>query len=150
MSTKGIFLSDDSICGKPTVIGYDKRFRWRWIATQLNTFIFAVDFGDETVTVNAIEEFLTEAFAYAKKNYTGWPRGFQSGLGVIVILQSFSVSDEAVSYCRQLKSGKRWAGFSVPVTIDTSANQVHSFDHMPFWGWIYFPYFRKTIDELVG
>ena len=97
LQSKSVFLSEDSIGGRPTVIGYDKQFRWRWFATQLNTFIVAVDFGNETVTVESIENVLNEAFAYAKQNYSGWPRGFQSALGSIVIVISSSIEDTAAT-----------------------------------------------------
>ncbi len=148
LQSKSVFLSEDSIGGKPTVIGYDKQFRWSWFATQLNTFVVAVDFGDETVTVDSIENVLTESFAYAKQNYRGWPRGFQSALGSIVIAISSSIDDEAAAYCRELKSGKKWAGFSVPVAVDAGSGQVHVFEKRPMWGSIYYPYFKQTIDEL--
>lgn len=147
---KSIFLSEDAINQKPTVVGYDKQFKWRWFATQLNTFVFAVDFGDETITVQSIEDVLTEAFGYAKQNYTGWPRGLQSALGAIAILISSSVDDSAARYCTELKSGKKWAGFSVPVIHDTETNQTYSFDRNPMWGRIYYPHFRNIIEALVS
>ena len=146
--SKSIFFSEDGIGGRPTVIGYEKKFRWRWMATQLNTFIVASDCGEETITAQTIEEFLTEAFQYAKKNYSGWPRGLQSGVGVIGILLSTSVSDDAQTYCKELKSGKKWAGFAVPVAVDVAANQVYAFEKNPMWGRIYFPHFKALIADL--
>ena len=145
---KGILHSEESIQGRPTVIGYAKRFRWTWFATQLNTFIVATDFGDDTVRVQAIEDVLSEAFQYAKKNYRGWPRGFQSGLGVIGILLSSSIDAEAASYCTALKSGKKWAGFSVPVAVDTTSNETFVFQRNPMWGRIYYPYFKTMVEDL--
>ena len=142
-------MSEGEISQKLTVIGYDKQFRWSWFATQLNTFVFATDFGDGTITEQTIETFLAEAFDYAKKHYTGWPRGFQSALGVIAILMSKSVDDNAARYCRELKAAKKWAGFSVPVAVNTRSNQTFSFDRNPLWGRIYYPYFKKMIEEIV-
>jgi hypothetical protein len=54
----------------------------------------------------------------------------------------------AIRYCRELKSGKKWAGFSIPVTINSSTNQVYFFEKNPIWGRIYYPYFKKMINEL--
>jgi hypothetical protein len=54
----------------------------------------------------------TESFKYASKNYTGWPRGLQSGVGVISIMLSTKIDEDAKDYCRELKSGKKWAGFN--------------------------------------
>ena len=147
--SKSIFFSEDKINYKPTVIGYDKKFKWRWMATQLNTFIIASDFGDEIIKEQTIEDFLTESFKYAKINYTGWPRGLQSALGVIAILISKNIDEGAINYCKKLKSGKKWAGFSIPVTINSSTNQAYFFEKNPFWGRIYYPYFKKMIEELI-
>ena len=148
MAAKSILFSEDSISERPTAIAYVKKFKWRWFATQLNTFIVASDFGEEPITVPAIEGFLTESFQYAADHYSGWPRGLQSAVGVIGILLSQVVEEEAKRYCWQLKAGKKWAGFSVPVAIDTSANQVCYFAKNPVWGRIYYPYFKSWIVEL--
>ena len=127
LNSKSIFFSEDMISNRPTVIGYDKKFKWWWMATQLNTFVIASDFGDVMITEQTIEEFLSESFKYAKTNYRGWPKGLQSGLGVIAILVSNNINEGAIRYCKELRSGRKWAGFSIPVTINSSASQVYSF-----------------------
>ncbi len=149
LKERSIFLAESELGGRPAVIGYDKVFKWRWFATQLNTFIIAADLGKERITEQTIETFLNGAFEYAKKNYRGWPRGLQSGFGVIAILISENVVDGAAAYCRQLKSGKKWAGFSIPVVINSRTQEVFRFEKDPFWGRIYYPYFRELIDELI-
>lgn len=143
-----IYLSDEQVLERPTIVGYEKKFRWAWIATQLNTFIVATDFGEEEITVDLIEKHLSTGFALAKKNYTGWPRGLQSGMGVISILISTNIDAAAQEYCLKLKSGKKWAGFTIPVAVDSSSNTVYSFEKKPMWGRIYYPHFRKLIDGL--
>jgi len=148
LEAKSILFSRDPIAGRETVIGYDKQFRWSWMATQMNAFIVAADFTGTLVTESVFDSFISEAFDYASKHYSGWPRGLQSGLGVIVILASDQVETGAATYCRELKSGKKWAGFSDPVVIDTTTNQVHAFEKNPMWGRIYYPYFRQMIEEL--
>jgi len=150
LQSKSIFHSEGMINNCPTVIGYEKEFRWKWMATQLNTFVVASDLSDTVVTEETIEEFLTSAFKYAQKNYTGWPRGFQSGLGVITILLSKKISEGSIAYCRESKSGKKWAGFSVPVIVDTATYKVYSFKRNPMWGRIYYPYFREIVNELIS
>lgn len=148
LTAKSIFFAEDEIQNRPTVIGYDKQFKWRWIATQLNAFIIASDFGDTPITTQTIEDFLTESFKYAKANYSGWPKGLQSGLGVIGILVSTQLDQEAIEYCRKLKSGKKWAGFSIPVTINANTKQAYYFEKKPIWGRIYYPYFEQMIVAL--
>jgi hypothetical protein len=148
LNESSIFHSENLFLDKPSVIGYSKEFRWSWIATQLNTFIVATDFGEEKLTQSIIELHLTESFKYAKQNYNGWPKGLQSGLGVISILISKNVEEGAKEYCRKLKSGKKWAGFSIPVIYNPETNKTYQFEKNPIWGRIYYPHFRKLINSL--
>ena len=149
LQDRGIFLAATEIGGKPSVIGYEKKFRWMWFATQMNTFVIASDLGDEIITEPLMVKFLDGAFKYAKKNYRGWPRGLQSGFGVIAILISRNVEEAAAEYCRKMKTGKKFAGFAVPVVVNAQSKEVIQFEKDPFWGKIYYPYFRELIDELL-
>ena len=56
LKSQSIFFSEDPIGGRPAVIGYEKKFRWQWFATQLKTFVVAIDFGDEPVDEAALSE----------------------------------------------------------------------------------------------
>jgi len=148
LKSNAIYLADKKIYDKPSVIGYEKKFRWAWIATQLNTFIVVTDFGDELVTVALIEKHLATSFNFATKNYTGWPRGLQSAIGVVSVLISTNIDKDAIEYCLKLKSGKKWAGFSIPVVMNSSTSSIYSFENTPLWGAIYFPHFKKLINSL--
>ena len=108
----------------------------------------AADFGDEPITVEVIEKFLTESFKYSKTHYRGWPRGFQAGVGVICILISNNIAEDAMTYCKELKAGKKWAGFAIPVTVNSSTSQSYYFEKNPIWGRIYYPYFSQLIKDL--
>ncbi|MBD3638705.1 MAG: hypothetical protein HUJ25_15235 [Crocinitomicaceae bacterium] len=143
-----IYHSEENILGHKSVIGYEKKFKWSWLATQLNTFIVVTDFGDKEIDEDLIERHLTESFKFSKQNYTGWPRGLQSGLGVISILISTNVSDKAKDYCVKLKSGKKWAGFSIPVVHNPKTKETFQFENNPVWGRIYYPHFKKLINNL--
>ncbi len=148
LTKNGIFHSETTILDKKTIVGYEKKFKWTWIATQLNTFIVATDLGDKEITIPLIERHLTESFKFSKENYKGWPRGLQSGLGVISILISTKINEEAKEYCRKLKSGKKWAGFTIPVIYNSEKNEIYQFEKNPLWGRIYYPHFRKLINSL--
>ena len=148
LQAQNIWHADEDIIGMPSVIGYEKKFRWLWMATQLNTFLVASDFGSMAIDKNVIENHLQASFAYAKEHYKGWPRGLQAGMGVITFLLSDNITEEAKAYCEQLKSGKKWAGFSIPVVIDTSNNTFYQFEKNPMWGRIYYPHFRTLINSL--
>ncbi len=150
LRAQSILLSEDRVLGCPSVIGYEKKFRWSWLATQLNTFIVASDLGDRPISSGMLERNLEESFAYAQKHYSGWPRGLQSGIGVISILISSHVEEESVNYCQKLRSGKKWAGFTIPVAVNASKREVYFFDHYPMWGRIYYPHFKKLIQTTLN
>jgi hypothetical protein len=148
LQTSSIYHSEEKILNNNSVIGYEKKFKWSWMATQLNTFIVATDFGDTEIDELLIESHLAESFEFSKKNYKGWPRGLQSGVGVISILISTNISEQAKAYCETLKSGKKWAGFSIPVVHDSQTNTTYQFEKKPMWGRIFYPHFEKLINAL--
>ena len=148
LQTSSIFHSEGNILNHDSVIGYEKKFKWAWMATQLNTFIVVTDFGDEEIDVALIEKHLTESFNFSKQNYKGWPRGFQSAVGVVSVLISNNITDEAKEYCQKLKSGKKWAGFSIPVVYNSETQETFQFKKNPMWGRIYYPHFRRLIHNL--
>lgn len=148
LQESSIYHSEENILEYNSVIGYEKKFKWIWMATQLNTFIVATDFGDKEINQDLIESHLSESHKFSKKNYKGWPKGLQSGLGVITILISNNVSDNAKEYCQKLKTGKKWAGFSIPVVYDSKTNETFQFETSPMWGAIYYPHFKRLIDNL--
>jgi hypothetical protein len=148
LKEKNIFHSKTTLINHPAVVGYDKRFRWRWIATQLNTFVFAVDFGANPIGISDMEACLTEAFEFSKKNYKGWPRGLQSGLGAIVIALSNQLSEEVITFCREMNAGKKYAGFAIPACVNSGTGEVHYFEKYPLWGRIYYPFFDEMLKDL--
>ena len=143
-----IYYSEDSVMNKPSVIGYEKVFKWKWIATQLNTFIVTSDFGDEQVDVDTIKKHLEASFNYTKIHYSGWPRGLQSGIAVISILISSNLTQEAIDFCVGLQAAKKYAAFTIPVVHDATNNKTYEFKSYPMWGRIYFPHFRHLINEV--
>ena len=145
-----IFHSEITFLDHPTVVGYDKKFKWSWMATQLNTFFLISNFKDQEINIDLLEQHLAQAFDFAKKHYKGWPRGLQSGLGVISVLHSTAITSEAKTYCRKLMSGKKWAGFAIPVVVDSNSKEPYYFEKKPMWGAIYFPYFKKMIVSLTS
>lgn len=119
------------------------------MATQLNTFIVATDFEDDEITPSVIHKHLTEAFSYSKEHYAGWPRGIQAAIGVITVMVSTRISPEAQEYCLKLKSGKKWAGFTIPVVHNPDTGETFFFEKNPMWGMIYYPHFKRMIQSLI-
>ncbi|OJJ21004.1 hypothetical protein BKI52_10540 [marine bacterium AO1-C] len=144
LQKEGIFLAKDDVLGQPSMIGYEKKFRWNWLASQLNTFIVVTDFGHTLVTEEVLKDHLKASYAYAKANHKGWPIGLQSALAVISILYSSNIEEAAQSYCRKTK-----ATLMVPITVNTQNQDAYYFDVNPTFGGLYYPHLRKWIKKLV-
>ena len=145
---RGILHKETTLLEKPTVVGYEKKFKWSWMATQLNTFVVVSDYKDEPITTSILKAHLAETYQYATIYYKGWPRGLQAGIAILSVLISSQVDQGAKDYCLQLASGKKWAGFCIPVVYDTHKGKFYYFQKKPMWGRIYFPYFRNMIRAL--
>ncbi|PZP50375.1 MAG: hypothetical protein DI598_05695 [Pseudopedobacter saltans] len=154
MNPKDIFLKENIYFGEAVLagvscsVGYIKKFKWSWLATQLNIFVF-IGKTELPVTRDLIDGFSTACFNYAKANNKGWPRGIQSAVGSIAILQANSVHDDAKIYGTGFMR-KHWSAFEIPVILDMQTKSSYRFLGKPLWGAIYFPFFEKTIIDLTN
>ena len=141
---ENIYFAQETIGGISCTVGYIKKFRWRWFATQLNTFII-IGATENTIDKKTIENFSTACFNYAINNNKGWPRGIQAAVGSIAILQGNTMNEDAIQFCEKL-SKKHWSAFEIPVLYNSEQKKYIRFKSYPVWGIMYFPYFEKTID----
>ena len=148
LKNENIYFGQDNINGIACSIGYIKKFKWSWFATQLNTFVI-IGKTNEKVDRQMIEEFSKSCFDYALKNHKGWPRGLQAGVGSIAILQGSIIENEANDFCEKLKK-KHWSAFEIPVLYNIIEKKTTRFIKTPIWGTIYFPFFTKTIDSITS
>jgi len=127
-------------------IGYIKKFKWRWMATQMNLFIF-IGNSNKKIDARLLEKFSNGCLKYSMEHSRGWPRGIQSGIISIAILKGESVDDEGIAYCEQTPKMK-WAALEIPVIYDQKEKKTTKFKSTPLWGLIYFPFINKTIDKV--
>jgi len=144
----GLFLETTTIAGISCSVGYSKEFRWSWMATQLNTFVF-IGSTDLPIDKALIEKFSHECYEYAIKNNQGWPRGLQSGVGSVAILKGTTINQGASRFCEK-PSKKHWSAFEIPVIYDTSNQRTIKYLKNPIWGTIYFPYFTELIGAITN
>ena len=48
----------------------------------------------------------------------------------------------------KLKSGKKWAGFTIPVVYNPHTKELFRFEKYPLWGRIFYPHFKQLIEHL--
>lgn len=140
------YVRNGSIAGIECSVGYIKKFKWSWFATQLNTFVFIGE-TDKTIDKALIENFSRNCFEYALKHNTGWPRGIQSGIASISILKGNSIDNSAIEFCTRF-SKKHWSAFELPILYDTNQNKIIKNQSGKIWGAIYFSYLNKIINAV--
>lgn len=148
LKKENLYLKEETIGGIACSVGYIKKFKWSWMATQLNTFVI-IGKTDAKIDRPLIEAFSKNCFEYSLKNHQGWPRGLQAGVASIAILQGAVIDNSAKEFCEKL-SKKHWSAFEIPVLYDTDKKQPVRFIKTPIWGTIYFPFFIKTIDSVMS
>ncbi len=148
LQQENLYLKQENIGGISCIIGYIKKFKWSWFATQLNTFIIIGETSN-TIDKTAIENFSTACLKYALQNHQGWPRGLQSGIGSIAVLKGSNVTADAVLFCEK-PTKKHWSAFEIPVIYDESRRKAVRYIKTPIWGKIYFGFFTKLIDSITG
>lgn len=148
LKREGIYFGQATIAGVPSVIGYIKKFRLSWMATQMNLFV-VIGSSDKLIDKQTIESFSSAALEFALKNNKGWPRGVQAAVGSVAILQGSSMDNDAIAFCEKLTK-KHWSAFEIPVLYNTVQKKAVRYRSNPMWGAIYFPFFSKTIDSITG
>ena len=146
LKNQNIYFGEFDINGIICDVGYIKKFKWSWLATQMNTFIF-VGKTNNIISKEKIETFSTHCLEFALKNNKGWPRGLQSGVTSIAILQGNTIENEAVEYCMKL-SKKHWCASEIPVLYNRELKKTFRFGVKPIWGIIYYDYLGKLIDTI--
>lgn len=146
-SKQGIPFRYDCLAGIECTIGYVKKFRLRWAATQLNTFIIVGE-TSKLIDKKRMEQFSTASINYAITNNKGWPRGLQSAVASIAILKGQHIDITAIGFCEYPKK-KHFAAFEIPVVYDMKNKTLSRFRHNPIWGRLYIPYISGTIDKLL-
>lgn len=145
---EGIYFGEATIDGVPCTIGYFKKFRWRWLASQLNIFVI-VGSTDETINKEKINDFSSSAFEFAIKNNKGWARGVQSAISSIAILKGDNITDDAIQYCEYF-SKKHWSAFEIPVVYHCRQKKGYRMKSTPIWGILFFSYLLKEVDRIVA
>lgn len=148
LKNENIYFGQDNINEIACSVGYIKKFKWSWFATQLNTFVIIGKTNDR-IDKQMIEAFSKSCFEYSLNNNKGWPRGLQAGVGSIAILQGSVIEDEAKDYCEKL-SKKHWSAFEISILYNIDEKKTIRFIKKPIWGTIYFPFFTKTIDSITS
>lgn len=135
----------DTIGPATAAIALTSRFRWRWMATLLHTFIYAAWFHPGT-PVETLDQYLAAACQYAidKK---GALRGMQVGVAAVTVAIVDNATAEQVEWAAH-PHGRRFAAIAFPVLVDATARRVIRPERMVL-GAIYTGYLQELVRTYV-
>jgi hypothetical protein len=130
----------------PATVGYQGEFRWSWFATKLN--LFAVVTTRSEATVDGFSTLISEAIEYAKQT-KGRLRGLQTGVAVMPILASASVSPAAMDLVKT-RPPKGFAAITMPAIVDLSTGEAHYYEGRLVVGALYTKWLRERLARALG
>jgi hypothetical protein len=142
----GLHPAREQIAGRDSIVGSTSAFKWRWMATKLNTFVYVAAFPPGGAASGALDEYLNAACQDAI-NKKGLMRGAQSGVAAVVVaaVDRATPQDEAWG---AKPHGRRFAAITFPVLADPIAGKVVRPERMILGG-IYAGYLKDLVRQYV-
>jgi len=137
-------LRNDKLDGLNVVVATKQEFQLLWFGTQMN--IFVIMGVSDRVSREVIENFSKHAIDYAIKNNHGLPLGFLSCVTSFALLVSSSIDEDAKQFV-QGSYKKHFAAFEMPVLFNVKSKELFYYRDTPFWGSIYYKFFRDFIEK---
>ena len=130
--------------GGPSVVGYQKQFRLRWMATMLHVFTVVVSVP--LATPEILHDVNVEAIAYAKRT-KGRLRGLQTGVAVLPVVVAGRATAEGIEAAAR-RPPKDFAAITMPALVDLSTGRITRYDGRLVWGSIYTSWLRARLALL--
>ena len=145
LAASGLQPVRGGIAGFPTVVGGSSTFKWQWMLTKLNWFIYATAMPPGT-PVGALDEYMTQACQDAI-NRKGLMRGAQSGVAAVTVAVIDGVAPEAEKWPDH-PHGRRFAAITFPVLAEVGAGKVVRPERMILGG-IYTGFLKDLVRQYV-
>jgi hypothetical protein len=141
MYAAGLQPARATIGGPVAVVGGTSEFRWQWMATRLNSFIYVASFTPGT-TVEVLDGYLKAACQDAI-NRKGANRGLQSGVAAVTVAIVDNATTEQAAWAMK-PHGRRFAAITFPVLVDATTRRVVFPERMVLGG-IYAGYLKDLV-----
>jgi hypothetical protein len=145
MLAAGLQPTRATIGGPIAVVGGTSEFRWQWMATRLNTFIYVASFTAGTTT-QVLDDYLKAACQDAI-NQKGANRGLQSGVAAVTVAIVDSATPEQAAWAAK-PHGRRFAAITFPVLVDAATHKTVFPERMVLGG-IYAGYLKDLVKRHV-
>ncbi|HET6951491.1 MAG TPA: hypothetical protein VFI47_14005 [Acidimicrobiales bacterium] len=144
MAADGSSVSQVVLPMGPAVVGYQSRFRLRWMATKLHVFTVVVPVS--RATAETLREATEQSIDYAKQT-KGSLRGLQTGVAALPVVVTADATPDALA-AAESRPSKGWAAFTLPALVDLTTGRIHSFSGRLVWGGLYASWLRQRLDAL--
>lgn len=134
------------VAGVQFVVGATAAFRWRWMATRLNTFIYVSAMAAGSSADGLLDEFLAAALQDAIDQNRAW-LGMQQGVAAIVVAAIDHATPQDEMWAARPHGG-RFAAIAFPVVADPSTRRVIRPQHMVLGG-VYTSYLQDLVRRYV-
>jgi hypothetical protein len=142
----GFAVTQVELPSGPATIGYQGKFRLRWVATKLN--LFTVVATRPEATSDVLSGLISDSIDYAKKT-KGRLRGLQTGVAVIPILASVTVAPDAIELVRS-RPVKGFAAMAMPAIVDLSTGESYFYEGKLIIGAIYTKWLRERMTHVLA
>ncbi|HEY8634009.1 MAG TPA: hypothetical protein VIO34_03530 [Candidatus Dormibacteraeota bacterium] len=135
-----------TVAGHMGVVGSTSAFKWRWMATKLNSFVYIAAFNPGSAASGALDQYLAAACqdAIDKK---GLMRGAQSGVAAVTVAAIDHATPEDEAWAAK-PHGRRFAAITFPTLADPATGKVIRPQRMILGG-IYKSYLQDLVKQYV-
>lgn len=147
--TNKIYQKNQVISNIDSLIGYVREYKF-YKQIEFITYVI-VGSTEERITKSVAEDFLNASFNYAEENYNGRGVGNNSGLISISVLVGKDIDQSAINFFKR-SSKKHFAAREISILYDINTDEFYrsNFYKFPFWGVLFFKYYRKLSEEVMN
>lgn len=132
--------------GQKIQVLHREPFRWRWLGTQMVTFVFLVDRAPESLETVVSDFESMHQFASQQKK-TWLPFGFQCGFALLPIYIGEAFPDALVEEIRGCNRSS-YCVLRIASLLDLQSGTVHTLEQRFLWGCVYRSYLLATIQHV--
>jgi hypothetical protein len=142
----GAVVNWQTLAGGPALVGYQARFRLRWMATKLH--LFTVVAANASADAASLAQFANDALDFAIRS-KGRLRGLQVGVAAIPILAAETVDGTAIEFA-QNRLIRRWSAFAWPCAFDLGSGRSYFHEGRVTVGGVYANWMRSQTAIALG
>jgi hypothetical protein len=149
LSHEGFVISENvADCDIPTAMARRSRFEFLKFGIAETFFVFR---RFDSINVDALQDFSSEAFHLAKQSKTcPLPCGLFESVWCFAVAVTDHIDSVVAESVRKEVPPRHWAAAEIPVIFNQSEGRLYFFEKTPIWGAAYYAGFRSEIQRCLG